>query len=100
MVALARNLHFLRSRFLTDLTAVFVALRRYAFAWEVRTFGLCSCHHHGSPFSGFTYAGSYFPFVTDEDALRFWELPSRVRVAHELQLAGAARAVHEEQVRP
>ena len=37
MVTLARNLDLLGSRFLTGLTAVFVARLRQAPAWQVRT---------------------------------------------------------------
>ena len=95
MVTLARNLYFVRSRFLTDLTAVFLARRRRALARQVRTLFWCSRHHHGSPFPG-----SNFPFTTDVGVLQLWELPSRARAAHELQLAGVARAAHEEQLRP
>ena len=50
MVALARNLDFFRSRFLTGLTAVFLAWLRPAPAWKVCTFGLLSRRHRGSPF--------------------------------------------------
>lgn len=54
MVALARNLNFLRSRFLTGLTAVFVAWLRCAQAGNVRTLVLLSCRHRDSPFLDWT----------------------------------------------
>jgi hypothetical protein len=50
MVALAGDLDFLGSRFLTGLTAVFVARLHYAPAWQVRTFILLIARHHYSPF--------------------------------------------------
>jgi hypothetical protein len=52
MVALARNLDFIGSRFLTGLTAVFVTRLRQAPAWQMRTLVLLICRHHSccSPF--------------------------------------------------
>jgi len=52
MVALARNLDLIGSRFLTGLTAVFVTRLRQAPAWQVRTLVLLICRHHSycSPF--------------------------------------------------
>jgi hypothetical protein len=48
MVALASDLDFAGSRFLTGLTAVFVARLRQALAWQVCTFVLLSCHRYFS----------------------------------------------------
>ena len=50
VVALARNLHFLRSSFFTGLTAVFVASLRQAPAREVRALNLLIRRHYDSPF--------------------------------------------------
>jgi hypothetical protein len=52
MVALARNLNLIGSRFLTGLTAVFVTRLRQAPAWQMRTLVLLICRHHSycSPF--------------------------------------------------
>jgi hypothetical protein len=50
VVALAGNLDFAGSRFLTGLTAVFIARLREAPAWKVRTLTLLNCRHHCSPF--------------------------------------------------
>jgi hypothetical protein len=52
MVALARNLDLIGSRFLTGLTAVFVTRLRQAPAWQMRTLVLLICRHHSycSPF--------------------------------------------------
>jgi len=50
MVALARDLDFAASRFLTGLTAVFIARLRHALAWKVCTLSLLSSRHRGSPF--------------------------------------------------
>lgn len=51
MVALARNLNFFGSRFLTGLTAVFVARLHQAPAWQVRTLVLFIGRHHCLPLS-------------------------------------------------
>jgi hypothetical protein len=53
MVALARNLDLIGSRFLTGLTAVLVTRLRQAPAWQMRTLVLLICRHHSycSPFS-------------------------------------------------
>jgi hypothetical protein len=51
MVALARDLNFFGSRFLTGLTAVFIVIFRCAPAWQVGTFVLSSRRHRCSPFS-------------------------------------------------
>jgi hypothetical protein len=50
VVALACNLDFAGSRFLTGLTTVFVARRWQAPAGNVCALSLVSCRHHGSPF--------------------------------------------------
>src|ERR1700674_3438479 len=52
MVALARNLDLIGSRFLTGLPAVFVTRLRQAPAWQMRTLVLLICRHHSycSPF--------------------------------------------------
>jgi hypothetical protein len=52
MVALARNLDLLGSRFFTGWTAVFVTRLRQAPAWQMRTLVLLICRHHSycSPF--------------------------------------------------
>jgi hypothetical protein len=52
MVALARNLDLIGSRFLTGLTAVFVTRLRQAPAWQMRALVLLICRHHSycSPF--------------------------------------------------
>jgi hypothetical protein len=49
MVALARNLDLIGSRFLTGLTAVFVTRLHRAPARQVRTLLLLVCRHHCSP---------------------------------------------------
>src|ERR1039458_8478550 len=46
VVALASNLHLVRSRFLTGLTAVFVARLHETPAWQGRTLILLICRHH------------------------------------------------------
>jgi hypothetical protein len=50
MVALARNLDFAGSGFLTGLTAVFLPRLRQAPAWKMCTLSLLSCRHRDSPF--------------------------------------------------
>ena len=50
MVALAGNLDFAGSRFLTGLTAVLIARLRRALAWKVCTLSLLNCRHRCSPF--------------------------------------------------
>jgi hypothetical protein len=47
VVTLARNLHFLGSRFLTGLTAVFVARFHQAPAWKMAALHPLICRHHG-----------------------------------------------------
>lgn len=46
VVALARNLDLLGSRFLARLTAVLVASLRQTPAWKVCAFALLICRHH------------------------------------------------------
>lgn len=50
MVALAGNLDFAGSRFLTCLTAVLIARLRRALAWKVCTLSLLNRCHRCSPF--------------------------------------------------
>jgi len=47
MVTLASNFNVAGSRFLTGLTAVFLARLRYTLARKVCTLSLIGCHHHG-----------------------------------------------------
>jgi hypothetical protein len=52
VVALAGNLDFLGSRFLTGLTAVLLARWRKAPAWQMGALRLLIRRHYGSPYLG------------------------------------------------
>jgi hypothetical protein len=78
MVALARNLDFLGSRFLTGLTAVFVASLHHAPAWQVRTLDLLIYRHH----LGFSFLNV---------VLKFPDLPSFHHQAEQCSCGDACR---------
>jgi hypothetical protein len=80
VITLAGNLDFAGPRFLTGLTAVFLARLRYALAWKVCTLSLLVSGHRGSPF---LYGAGQRTAHFEVDSLFNWSLQKSIRLTHQ-----------------